>query len=165
MLTSKITEHDSRWRSWYEAEASRIGPLFGSNLVLLQHVGSTVVLGLAAKPEIDVLVEVKEERDYARGLGELGYRRGKDLSPGHQFYKKDVGGVRTHKVHVCLTGHATAEEMKQFLEILIKDPEVRLEYQQLKYALEATNSHGIAEYLAGKEPFIRRVLRDVGDAS
>ncbi len=158
ILTSTITEYDPAWTSSYQAEAKRIAPLIGNNLVSLRHVGSTAIAGLAAKPEIDVLVEVKKELDYSADLACLGYRRGKDLSPGHQFYKKDVNGVRTHKVHICLAGHPTAEEMKMFLEALTNDRDLRHEYQQLKYELEATNAHGIAEYLAGKEPFIRRVL-------
>lgn len=158
VLTSKIAEHDPTWRSCYQEEADRIGPLIGKNLVSLQHIGSTAIVGLAAKPEIDVLVEVRKELDYSMALADLGYRRGKDLSAGHQFYKKDVDGIRTHKVHICLVGHATAGEMKNFLEVLTNDCVLRREYQQLKYQLEATNTYGIAEYLAGKEPFIRRVL-------
>ncbi|MEO0973032.1 MAG: GrpB family protein [Pseudomonadota bacterium] len=161
-LTSTITEYDPTWTSAYQAEAGRIAPLIGENLVSLHHVGSTAIAGLAAKPEIDILVEVKKVLDYSRVLGGLGYRRGNDLSPGHQFYKKDVGGVRTHKVHVCVANHVTAEEMKRFLEILTRDSALRREYQQLKYALEASNTHGIAEYLAGKAPFVRRVLNTGG---
>lgn len=157
-LTSKITAYDPAWTSAYQAESALIVPLIGENLIAIQHVGSTAVVGLAAKPEIDILVEVSIGRDYSAALGKLGYRRGNDLSPGHQFYKKDRLGVRTHKVHLCLAGHYKAEEMKQFLALLANDVSLRREYQQLKYQLEASNVTGIAEYLAAKAPFIQKAL-------
>ena len=163
-LTSVIRAYDSSWPAEYRLEADRLVRLFHQNKVAIHHVGSTAVSGLAAKPEIDILVEVRTTRDYTEALAGLGYARGKDLSAGHQFYKKNQGGVRTHKIHVCEAGHPTAEAMKRFLEILTRDEAVRRGYEHLKLELEASNKHGISEYLAGKESFIRKALEQANAA-
>lgn len=87
-------------------------------------------------------------------MSSLGYVRGTNLSVGHHFYRRDVNGVRTHKVHVCVQGHPQIVRMLRFRDLLRSDPTVRQEYQDLKLALEADNRNGIAEYLARKAPFI-----------
>ncbi|WP_254615883.1 GrpB family protein [Cupriavidus basilensis] len=107
-LTSKISHYDSRWPALFVTEKERMAKGLGTELVGIYHVGSTAVPGLAAKPEIDLLVEVSEHRNEpARDsfMSVLGYVRGSDLSAGHHFYRRDVDGVRTHKVHVCVSGH------------------------------------------------------------
>lgn len=156
-LTSQITPYNEQWPSMFLAESRLLAEVFGPDLIGIHHVGSTAVVGLSAKPEIDLLVEVREqtnqvERD--QSMGSLGYVRGLNLSPGHHFYRKDVDGVRTHKVHVCLTGHWQIERMIRFRELLIENAQIRLEYQRLKLQLEASNRDGIGEYLAKKAPFI-----------
>lgn len=58
MLTSKISAYDERWPLMFAEEKSRLEPIFGDLLIEIHHVGSTAVQDLAAKPEIDLLVEV-----------------------------------------------------------------------------------------------------------
>lgn len=88
----------------------------------------------------------------------LGYVRGSDLSAEHQFYRRDVAGVRTHKVHVCVSGHWQIKRMLRFRDLLRDDEQLRRDYQQLKLHLEAINRNGIGEYLAAKAPFIDEVM-------
>lgn len=156
-LTSQITPYNDQWPSMFLAEKRLIADVFGSDLIAIHHVGSTAVVGLWAKPEIDLLVEVREHTSQAerdQQMVSLGYVRGSNLSHGHHFYRKDVDGVRTHKVHVCLTGHWQIERMIRFKDLLIDNAQIRQEYQRLKLHLEASNCDGIAEYLAKKAPFI-----------
>ncbi len=157
-LTSTIVPYDPGWVAEYQTESSRLMPLFGANLLEICHVGSTAIPGLSGKPEIDILVEIKKDADYAVQLGSLGYRQGGDLSPGHHFFKKDSNGIRTHKIHVCKQGHPKIRELKLFLGYLRQNVEIRKEYEKLKLSLEETNTLGIAQYLAGKAPFIQRVI-------
>ncbi len=158
-LTSKLTAYDDAWPAMFRAERDRLEPAFGGALVAIHHVGSTAVPGLTAKPEIDVLIEVS---DYESGLDDaldaLGYRRGKDLTPGHRFYRRDLDGIRTHKLHVCVSGHRKIGLMLRFRDLLRSDPAVRERYQALKLRLEAENRDGMAEYLTRKEPFIDACL-------
>ena len=156
-LTSSITPYDPQWPQRYAEEAERLSPTFGSALKEIHHVGSTAVPGLAAKPEIDILAVIRSgnvPEEWTRTFEQLGYRRGGDLSPNHHFFKRDIGGVRTHKLHVCREGHPNIAAMLKFRDHLRRHPADRLKYQELKLALERKNADGIHQYLAGKAPFI-----------
>jgi len=163
-LTSPIKPYDPIWPQQYAAEEARLRPIFGSALVGIHHVGSTAVPELAAKEEIDVLAVVTSDsalENWSRSLVGLGYRRGGDLSPGHHFFKRDVNGVRTHKLHVCLDGHGHIARMLKFRDHLRKDAGSRSRYQELKHRLERENTLGIQQYLMAKDPFIEDILANL----
>ncbi|MEQ6926779.1 GrpB family protein [Pseudomonas mosselii] len=164
-LTSKITNYNPEWPQRYEADKMLLVSAFGDELIAMHHVGSTAVPQLAAKPEIDVLIEVSEHCNAAARdevLLSLGYVRGSDLSEGHHFYRRNIGEVRTHKVHICRCGHPSIIQMLTFRELLRNDASLRQRYQDLKIELEATNTGGMAEYLEKKGPFIITALLEVG---
>ena len=163
-LTSKISPYDSSWPARFLYSREEVARAFGAELIAIHHVGSTAVQGLAAKPEIDMLIEVSVHRDEANRndvLSRLGYVRGSDLSAGHHFYRRDAGGVRTHKLHVCTSGHREIGRMLCFRDLLQSDPLIRQRYQKLKLELEASNAEGIGEYLARKAPLIDEVMDSV----
>ena len=58
----EVVPHDSSWREQFEQEAARLRPIFGPTLIALHHIGSTAIQGIYAKPIIDMLPEVREER-------------------------------------------------------------------------------------------------------
>ena len=156
-LTSEIADYDPAWPTRYDAEATRLRPLFGNRLASIHHVGSTAVEGLAAKPEIDILAIVVDTECLSRwtsDLQTLGYRRGGDLREGHHFFKRDAGSVRTHKLHVCAVGHPQATRMLTVRDHLRTHANDRMTYEALKRRLERQNENGIAEYLSGKAPFL-----------
>jgi len=138
-LTRQITSYNDQWPSLFDVEKARLQRVFAPRSVEIHHVGSTAVPSLAAKPEIDLLV-VSDHQDEDRvdqEMASLGYNRGKNLSDGHMFYRRDFGGVRTHKVHVCRTGHWQISRMLRFRNMLREDDELRHEYHCLKLKLEA----------------------------
>ncbi|WP_093757349.1 GrpB family protein [Tardiphaga sp. OK245] len=160
-LTSPIKPYDPTWPQQYAEEEARLKLIFGLVLIEIHHVGSTAVPDLAAKGEIDVLAVVKSDRgleNWSRSLAELGYRRGGDLSLGHHFFKRDLNGVRTHKLHVCLDGHRQIGRMLKFRDHLRRNGGDRSRYQELKLRLERENASGIQQYLAAKDPFIQDIL-------
>jgi GrpB-like predicted nucleotidyltransferase (UPF0157 family) len=160
-LTSIISQHDPEWPSRFDKEATRIRPIFAVDLVGIYHVGSTAVPGLAAKPEIDILVVVSSQEScesWTAQLSELGYIRGRNLSHGHLFYRRNLERLRTHKIHVCIEGHAQVHAMLTFRDLLIADANLREQYQALKLKLERENTLGIGEYLERKAPFILAAL-------
>ncbi|WP_367597585.1 GrpB family protein [Pseudomonas fulva] len=160
-LTSNITPYDSAWPVRLRADKLSIASAFGEELIAVHHVGSTAVPGLAAKPELDVLIVINNHnftsvRDGV--LNDLGYIRGSDLSPDHPFYRRNVHGGRTHKLHVCRQDHASIAQMLGFRDPLRQDPTLRQQYQSLKLELEPSNVNGMAEYLQKKAPFIIEAL-------
>lgn len=166
-LTSPIKPYDVAWPQQYANEEARLRPVFGSALAEIHHVGSTAVPHLAAKGEIDILAVVNADdrlEDWSRKFAPLGYRRGGDLSPGHHFFKRDVNGVRTHKLHICLDGHAQILRMLRFRDHLRTNAADRQRYQELKQKLERENTLGIQQYLTAKDPFIQAVLAGLDSA-
>lgn len=160
-LSSDITAYDPAWPQRYADAARQLQAVWADTPHHLHHVGSTAVPGLAAKPEIDILLVVDDPwaaQAHTAGLQALGFRRGSDLSPGHSFFKRDVQGVRTHKLHVCMRGHAEIARMLAFCALLRSDEALRQGYQALKLHLAATNTHGLGEYLEKKAPFIQAAL-------
>ncbi|MCG7550533.1 GrpB family protein [Pseudoalteromonas sp. Of7M-16] len=161
-LTSNIAEYNPRWSEMYEFEKTRLTGILANEIKEIHHIGSTSIVGLAAKPEIDILIVISAtntNKDFTSQLVQLGYRRGNDLSKGHQFYKKDVNDVRTHKIHICIDGHSKVKELIGFRNYLRANKKVREEYQALKCKLEMENQHGISEYLSKKGPFIQHVIQ------
>jgi GrpB-like predicted nucleotidyltransferase (UPF0157 family) len=160
-LTSPIRPYDPAWPQQYAEEEARLKHIFGVALLEIHHVGSTAVPELAAKSEIDILAVIHltgTVADWNQSFEMLGYRRGGDLSLGHHFFKRDINGVRTHKLHICRDGHMQISRMLRFRDHLRQYPADRLKYQELKLRLERQNTRGIQEYLAAKDPFICAVL-------
>lgn len=157
VLTSSITKYNDNWPTLFDREAERLRPVFESVLIGIHHVGSTAVVNLSAKPEIDILIIVASTNllsSWKPSLGELGYKQGKDLQINHHFFKRDVGGVRTHKLHICHDGHPQIRRMLGVRDHLCNNREDRIAYEKLKLRLEQENKHGISEYLDGKAPFL-----------
>ncbi|MBF6031546.1 GrpB family protein [Pseudomonas sp. P115] len=69
-LTSKITPYNPTWPARFLADKPLIASAFGDELIVIHHVGSTSVPGLAAKPEIDVLIEVHDQRNASARMAE-----------------------------------------------------------------------------------------------
>lgn len=164
-LTSKITPYNPTWPARFLADKPLITSAFGDELIAIHHAGSTSVPGLAAKPEIDVLIEVHDHRNASARdevLMGFGYVRGSDLSEGHHFYRRNVDGIRTHKLHVCTRGHLTITQMLGFRDLLRRDALIREQYEALKLQLESSNTGGMAEYLEKKSPFIIAALLHAG---
>ncbi|MGH2673076.1 MAG: gamma-glutamyl-gamma-aminobutyrate hydrolase family protein, partial [Actinomycetota bacterium] len=97
-----IVEHDPSWASAFAEEAARIDAALGLVAVRIEHVGSTAVPGLAAKPVIDIQISVERmhPRDrFVDPLEELGYEFVPDpTDTEHEYFKKEALGVRTHQV-------------------------------------------------------------------
>ena len=162
-LTSAIVAYDERWPSLFAAEVERLRPVFGPRLVDLHHVGSTAVPELDAKPEIDLLAIVRRDADvstWTEALARLGYTRGRDLAEDHHFFKRDIAGVRTHKLHVCPDSHPAASRMLTLRDHLRSDSADREAYSLLKRRLER-RVDDIGTYLEAKRPFLDRIYERI----
>ncbi len=162
-LTSSLRDYDPAVVDRYEAERINLEAVFADAVRSVHHVGSTAIPGIRAKPEIDILVILASTDDidrYASSMESLGYRvRGDIDGDGRFYYSKDTDGVRTHKVHVCPVGLASAWELVAFRDFLLDHRDVAVQYSELKVHLERENATGMREYLDGKDPFIGNVLK------
>ncbi len=153
----ELVEHDPIWAILFEQERDRLSGIFDGRVVAIEHVGSTSVPGLCAKPIVDVLVGLRDltlENAHIAEMRELGYEYlGEYGLPGRLFFRKDP---RTHHVHVVEHGGEHWERHLLFRDTLRADPDERRRYDEFKRRL-AAEGHPRDVYTELKTPFIREV--------
>ena len=148
-----VVPYDAAWPGMFAAERDRLTASLGEVAVRIDHVGSTAVAGLAAKPWIDIQVEVRRmlPRDaYRDPLLVLGYVHHPD-DDDHEFFDR-----RPYHVHVCAAGGDWARRHLAFRDLLRRDPAARAAYQSEKLRLAAEHDDVLA-YTEAKTPIIRRL--------
>ncbi|MDP9491962.1 MAG: GrpB family protein [Actinomycetota bacterium] len=153
----ELVEHDPSWAELFEAEKSRIGAIFDGRAVGIEHVGSTSVPDLCAKPIVDVLVGLRDlelSDEQVAAMEQLGYHYlGEHGLAGRLFFRKEP---RTHHVHVVEHGGDHWERQLIFRDALRSDSEERQRYDEFKRKL-AAEGHPREVYTELKTPFIRDV--------
>jgi GrpB-like predicted nucleotidyltransferase (UPF0157 family) len=160
--TIKVVPYDPCWPAMFEAAAQEMRAILGQEVSAVHHIGSTSIPGLAAKPIIDLLVEVRlitrvdafEERMRARGY--LAY--GEHGIPGRRFFLKGTPVHRTHHVHTYMQGHPKVKEHLDFRDYMIAHPEAARAYGALKERLATEFPHDIEAYMAGKNCMIKELI-------
>jgi len=159
-----LVEYDSRWPGVFEAEAARVrAALGGDSVVAVEHIGSTAVPGLAAKPIIDLLVGVTSlgcGGEVTPALEAIGYEaQGEFGIPGRLFFeKRGVGAVRTHHLHMAEPGGEFWTEELLFRDYLRAHPDEARAYERLKRDRARRFRFQRAEYTASKTDYILDVL-------
>ncbi len=163
----KIVPYDCAWPSLFEVEATDIRAAMGDLALRVEHVGSTSVPGLAAKPVIDIQVSVATLQSlgmYAEPLAQLGYTY-IPLGPFdsvYPFFQKPVEWPCTHHIHLCVLGEEQERRHLAFRNYLRSHPAVAAEYLELKCNLAATHGGATFEsrenYSLSKSEFVTAVL-------
>jgi GrpB-like predicted nucleotidyltransferase (UPF0157 family) len=159
----RIEEHDPRWAQRAEAELRRVADALGPVAGRLEHVGSTAVPGLAAKPVLDLQLSVNaiEPREaYRPALERLGYLFVPDPeSPDFHFFAKPPERPRAFHLHVCEAGSEHERRHLAVRDFLRASPDMAAEYAALKRTLVAEHPSDRLAYIAGKEPYMRELER------
>lgn len=169
-----ISDYHPAWPEMFRQEKEHLLKRLPSGLIRrVEHYGSTAVPGLAAKPIIDMLVEVTDldetKATVAPILEMQGYDYfwratfGDDVPPFYAwFIKRDPNsGARTHHIHMITSSSEFASHWDGLLfrDYLIEHPEVASEYEQLKRRLADEHSSDREAYTSGKSEFVSRVTR------
>jgi GrpB-like predicted nucleotidyltransferase (UPF0157 family) len=158
--TVRVVEYDRRWPSLYEQERARILNVLGGVVLDIQHVGSTAIPGVAAKPIIDIMVAVPElaaAEKCIQPLEAIGYEfRGEAGVPERLFFGK--GAPRTHHIHMVELEGEFWESQILFRDFLRAHPDEARQYCELKKQLAASFGSDREAYTEGKTPFIESVL-------
>jgi GrpB-like predicted nucleotidyltransferase (UPF0157 family) len=161
-----ICEYDPAWPARFEAEREVLATVLEPHALVIEHVGSTSVPGLAAKPVVDIAISLRtltvlpELRVHLAGLD---YRyRGEEGIPGRHYLVKPADppgrAHRRFQLHITQTGNREFRDQVAFRDYLTANPDARDEYAALKRAIAAEVHDDIAAYIAGKGPFIKRCL-------
>ena len=157
-----IAPYDPLWPRLFEAERERVEAVLGAWAVAVEHVGSTAVPGLDAKPVVDLLVGLGCMGDAGRCVRPLvgvGYEhRGEAGIPGRLFFRKFRAGRRAYHLHLTVLGGKFWNEHLLFRDQLRAHPRTAAEYARLKHELAARAGDDRAAYTAAKGRFVRDVL-------
>jgi GrpB-like predicted nucleotidyltransferase (UPF0157 family) len=154
----RIVEHDAAWAVRAHEELLRLAEALGAVAVRLEHVGSTAVPGLAAKPVIDLQLSVaslEPAAGYAEPLERLGYLFVPDPeSPDYRFFAKPAARPRSHHLHVCEAGSRHELRHLAVRDFLRAHEDEAARYAAFKRDLAARVPEDRLAYIEGKGPYM-----------
>jgi len=156
-----VVDYDPIWPRRFVEISTRLAGVLGARAVRIDHVGSTSVPGLAAKPIVDVQISVPDVDDEAAYLS-LIKAQGFELrwiEPGHRYLRPPPDLPRLWQVHVCTVGSDWERVHLLFRDYLRSHPGAAGEYAALKRQLAAEHRRDPIAYNDAKGPWIEGVLR------
>ena len=158
--TIPLSPYDPAWPAQYEAEAAKIRAALGEGAMVLEHVGSTSIPGISAKPILDILLAVADSADedaYVPALTAQGYRlhlREPDWEQ-HRVIKGDNPMVN---LHVFAAGSGEITRMLAFRDRCRAVPEERDLYERTKRALAARVWRHVQHYANAKSEVVEAII-------
>ncbi|MFW5943074.1 MAG: GrpB family protein [Chloroflexota bacterium] len=165
MSSIRVVEYDAAWPDIFERLRRRAWAVVGDFALSIEHVGSTSVPGLAAKPIVDMSVVVASEADVPRAierLATIGYEHRGDLGVAGREAFYSPPHLPAHHLYVCPAGSLGLRNHLAVRDYLRANPGAAREYAALKQKLAARHPHDIEAYIDGKTGFILDILRQAG---
>lgn len=138
-----LAPHDPRWRDMAAAEAARISAAIGLSLMRVEHIGSTAIPGIAAKPTIDLMPVVAREQDLdtcRTPMESLGYFwRGEFGISERRYSVLENDGKRLFHVHIFAEGNENIRRHTAFRDYLCAHTDEAQAYESAKRA--AADAH------------------------
>lgn len=162
----ELVEHANNWKELFREEKDLLNSLLGEHVVDIQHIGSTAIDGIAAKPLLDILVGVKSMDDVQKfdkhKLKEANiYHLGRVQIEGKEVFAKFSNLeslTKTHVLHVVEYGGDWWQKHIFFRDYLNGHPEVSNQYEGLKKELATAYPTNERSYTDGKKKFVDEIL-------
>lgn len=163
-MTYRLDPYDPAWPEAFTRQRDAIANAFGDTRVRIEHIGSTSVPGLCAKPILDLLlgadslaaIEARIPALAAIGYGYVPDHE--DVLPMRRYFVRPAGAhLRVH-LHGVVEASAIWNEHLLFRDVLRRDARIREAYAQRKRELFAQHPDDRSAYTAAKAPFIRSLL-------
>ena len=163
--TARVVDHDPGWKVLFAREREILLRALGDLIVDVQHVGSTAVSDLLAKPILDIALAVQSMNLLPAVTGRLTgigyiYRGDGGGDGGHLFIMESSPDVRIIHLHVVTQDDTQWKDYLFFRDTLRNDAEVRMKYAECKKNLARKFPSDRESYTSGKNEFIQGVLRD-----
>lgn len=153
-----LSAHHTCWGDWYAEEAERIKAFLPMNDARINHIGSTAIQGIWAKPIVDILLEVPETASLERLSDMLtanGYTRMSESACRKSFNRGYTSaGFADRVFHLHLRYYGDNDEL-YFRDYLNENPTIASEYEALKLSLWKRYEHNRDAYTDAKTDFIR----------
>jgi GrpB-like predicted nucleotidyltransferase (UPF0157 family) len=159
-----VSAYDPGWIMEYEQEKETLTKLLEDIIQGIEHIGSTAVPGLAAKPVIDIMVGVNDlhhvTEQHIQKLGDIGYEFVEHPHfPERRFFRRGPWRAGTHHLHIYQYESENWNFNLLFRNYLIHHPDTRNEYSKLKKELEEKYKKDRPGYTKAKAPFIEKVIK------
>jgi len=155
-----FVKYSPEWPFEFEREAARLRGIFGEEIVVIHHIGSTSVPGMDAKPIIDLLPlvnDISRIDGYTNRMTAEGYKvYGEYGLPGRRYFTRDSDEYRTHNIHMYAAGDPAVPRHIAFCSYLRAHPDACLEYITVKRAAYAQHPTDIEAYNDAKDAWIKR---------
>ncbi|MFF2458860.1 GrpB family protein [Peribacillus simplex] len=160
--TVKIEEYNPDWVSEFQLEKARIMEVLKNDSLCVEHIGSTSIKGLGAKPNLDIMAcvhHLAEADMFIEPLKSIGYEfvLHKEF-PERLFFRKGQWRAGTHHLHIYKYGSEQWKNQLSFRDYLRSYPDIRSQYQELKLSLVQKHPADIVGYTKAKAPFILSVI-------
>jgi GrpB-like predicted nucleotidyltransferase (UPF0157 family) len=160
-----VVDYDPAWPALFEQLRSKVWSVLGDVALSIEHVGSTSVPGLAAKPIIDLSVVVPSEREIplaVERLASLGYQHLGNLGiVGREAFRRPPGSP-AHNLYVCPQDSLGLRNHLAVRDHLRTHPKTAQAYGELKRRLAAEFPDDIESYVDGKTELLIGILRESG---
>ena len=157
----KLVEYREEWKTCFEQEKQLLLEAVSDYAAQIEHIGSTSVPEVVAKPIIDILIGVENleiVQKFVQNLQAAGYEyKGENGIPGREFFSK--GEPRTHHLHIVITNGHIWNYHIAFRDFLRKAPDHAQQYSKLKLQLAAQFPRDRESYTDAKAPFIQNILK------
>lgn len=154
----EVVPYDPKWPKRFQDEASKIIPIFSENFIAIHHIGSTSVPGLAAKPTIDIIVEVKDITLVDKcnlKMELLGYEAWGEYNISRRRFFVKGEDKRTHYVHTFQVGNPEIIRHLYVRDYLKSHPDEAGRYANLKIKLAQQFANNRRGYVHNKQDYIR----------
>lgn len=162
----RVVPYDPAWVDLYNAEVARLSAILSSIglSLVFEHMGSTAVPGLAAKPIVDILAGRHGQAERKQSISAFetaGYSyRGEQGIPNRDFFRR--GMPRRYHVHLTDIDSRFWEEHLAFRDYLRAHPGEAVAYARLKYELATQHPRDREAYISGKTSFVYEILAKAG---
>lgn len=157
-----LKRHRDSWGKDFEREKESLQELLGDIVADIQHIGSTAIPNLSAKPIIDILVGIRSWFDITKVrklLENAGYEYRENGSTDEKvLFAKGAKEKRTHYIHITEVGSSVWQNDLSFRDYLLAYPKEVSRYEKLKQELAAKHAENRELYTKGKSDYIKSVL-------
>ena len=162
-----VVPYDEKWKLRFEEIAGELSTALGELALSIEHVGSTSVPGLAAKPIIDIDVVIEDESKLEPvicALAKIGYQYEGNLGiPGREaFGYEGKTHLMEHHLYVCTKGSPELRRHVSFRDYLRGHPEAVKEYSRIKEEAARLFPHDIDGYINHKGTLIEKIYKEIG---
>lgn len=166
----KLVPYDERWQHAFDITKKELKKCLKLQDVQIEHIGSTSIKGIQAKPVLDILIGVENidalDEALFKALRSVGFYRLKVERPNEIVCAKFTDTsfeTKTHFIHIVDYEKEKWHQMLFFRNYLNANEEIKQQYQDLKTAFFTTNLKGIDAYTEYKDQFVKAIFAKMGE--